>query len=215
MEVKKYDTKVTITYFNVDWMRIKSACMTTVSKQSSKMPNHEWRRKLLLCEHSPIRRGSVSWKWESIPYAISTHFVRHHEGCEKFVGTQRSDRTGVNREDLSQMNSVPMEMDANIQALINISMKRLCMCADATTRAYWEEVLEAIKEYDSDVYWACVPQCIRCGGCVEPFSDCKFYENFAKEFTMEQQTNVMKRYDIYNEYREKVMTLKKKNHNGL
>lgn len=31
---KKYNTKVRITYFNVDWLKIKSACMTTISKQA-------------------------------------------------------------------------------------------------------------------------------------------------------------------------------------
>lgn len=209
--MKNYNTNVSITNFNVDWLRIKSACMTTISKISNKMPGQEWRRKLLICEHSPIRRGEVSWKWEQIPYAISTHFARHHEGCEKFISTERTDRTKVDREERSQMNYVSMEMDANLQALINISMKRLCMCADSTTRAYWEQVLEAIKEYDLDVYWACVPQCVRCGGCVEPFSDCKFYEGFSKEYlTTQTQTDVMARYDAYNKHREKVLSLRKK-----
>ena len=207
--MKKYDTSVKITYFNVDWLRIKSACMTTISKQAKQIPGKEWRRKLLICEHSPIRRSEISWKWDAIPYAISTHFARHHEGCEKFVGTERTDRTGVNREERSQMNPVPMEMDANIQALINISAKRLCTCADPTTKKYWESVLEAIREYDEDVFWACVPQCIRCGACVEPFSNCKFYENFSKNLTPEQQTDIMARYDAYNEYRDEVLSLKK------
>ena len=206
---KEYDTTVSVTKSDIDWLHIKSACMTTISKAAKTMPGQEWRRKLLICEHSPIRRGTISWKWESIPYAISTHFARHHEGCEKFIGTERTDRTGVDREERSQMNCVPMEMDANIQALINISAKRLCMCADPTTRAYWEAILEKVKEYDEDVFWACVPQCIRCGACVEPFSDCKFYENFSKGLTLEQQTNIMKRYDAYNEHREKVLSLKK------
>lgn len=107
------------------------------------------------------------------------------------------------------MNTVPMEMDANIQALINISAKRLCTCADPTTRKYWEAVLDAIKEYDEDIYFACVPQCVRCGGCVEPFSNCKFYENFSKNLTLEQQINIMERYDAYNEYRDKIKSLKK------
>lgn len=75
--MKKYDTSVKITYFNVDWFRIKSACMTTVSKEAKKMPEREWKRKLLICEHSPIRRSEISWKWSAIPYANSTHFVRH------------------------------------------------------------------------------------------------------------------------------------------
>ena len=201
----KYNTKVKITDFDVDWKKIKSACMTTISKQAGdKEPSTEWKRKLLICRHSPIRRSTISWKWEEIPYAISTHYSRHHEGCEKFIGTSREDRTKVDRTTRSQMDYVPMEMDANIQALINISEKRLCTCADPTTIKYWEAVLEAIKEYDEDIYWACVPQCIRCGGCVEPFSNCNFYSNLMKDHTLEEQQNVMTRYDIYNEYREKV-----------
>lgn len=211
--MKKYDSTVKITYFNVDWMRVKSACMTTVSKQAKKMPNSEWKRKLLICEHSPIRRGEISWKWDSIPYAISTHFVRHHQGCEKFVGTERTDRTGIDRAERSQMNCVPMEMDANIQALINISAKRLCMTADPITRQYWESVLSAVKEYDEDIFWACVPQCIRCGACVEPFSNCEFYKQFSKNLTLDQQIDIMKRYDAYNEHREKGLVLSKTRNN--
>lgn len=191
-----------ITNFNVNWLSIKSACMTTISKQAGKEPNQEWKRKLLVCQHSPIRRGIVSWKWDEIPYAISTHFARHHEGCEKFVGTSRADRTEIkDRSQRSQMDCVPMEMDANIQALINISEKRLCMCADPLTQKYWKAVLEAIREYDEDIYWVCVPQCIRCGSCVEPFSNCKYYENIMKEATIEEQTNIVKRYDYYNKRR--------------
>ena len=91
----EYNTNVKITNFNVNWLAIKSACMTTISKQAGKEPNQEWKRKLLICQHSPIRRGVISWKWEEIPYAISTHFARHHEGCEKFVGTSRADRTQI------------------------------------------------------------------------------------------------------------------------
>ena len=200
---KKYNTKVHITYFNVDWLKIKSACMTTISKQAGdKEPSKSWKRKLLLAEHSPIRRGQVSWKWDKIPYAISTHFVRHHEGCEKFIGTSREDRTGVDRTTRSQMDCVPMEMDANIQALINISWRRLCTCADPVTRQYWEALLEELRQYDEDVYWACVPQCVRCGGCVE-FKNCGFYDSVMKDATEEEQKVLTLRYDKYNQFRDK------------
>ena len=196
--------KVKITNFDVNWLRIKQACMTTISKQAGKEPNNDWKRKLLICQHSPIRRGNVSWKWEAIPYAISTHFARHHEGCEKFISTSRGDRTEIkDRSKRSQMDDVMMEMDANIQALINISEKRLCMCADPTTRKYWQNVVETIREYDENIYWALVPQCIRCGACVEPFSDCKYFEKFAENLTKEELIDIMVRYDKYNEYRDK------------
>ena len=195
-------SKIKITYFDIDWLKIKSACMTTISKEAGpKEPSHEWRRKLLLCEHSPIRRGSISWKFEEIPYCISTHFVRHHEGVEKWVGTSRADRTEIkDRSQRTQMDMVPMEMEANIQALINISRKRLCTSADPLTRKYWKAVLEAIKEYDEDIYWACVPECVRCGGCPE-YKPCGFYENLMKNAEPEEQYVIKLRYDRNNKYR--------------
>lgn len=196
--------KARITNFYVDWLNIKSACMTTISKQAGKEPNQEWKRKLLVCQHSPIRRSMISWKWDEIPYAISTHFARHHSGCEKFIGTSRADRTDVkDRSERTQMDCVPMEMDANIQALINISEKRLCKGADPLTTEYWEELLEAVKEYDEDIYFVCVPQCVRCGACVEPFSNCNFYDNLMKGHSLEEQMDIMKRYEVYNNFREK------------
>lgn len=207
--MKKYDTTTRITYVNFDWLKIKSGCMTTISKQAGdKEPSREWKRKLLICQHSPLRRGEISWKWETIPYCISTHFCRHHEGCEKFVSSSRSDRTEIkDRSQRTQMDPVMMEMDANIQALINLASKRLCLCADATTIEYMKALVEEIRKIDEDVAWALVPQCVRCGGCVEPFSECHFYENLMKDVSLEDQMDVTKRYDIYN---EKVMTLRKK-----
>lgn len=202
---KDYNTEVQITDFDVNWKKIKSACMTTISKEAGdNEPSSAWKRKLLMCEHSPLRRGTISWKWPQIPYAISTHFARHHIGCEKFVGTERTDRTGVDRETRSQMNYVPMEMDANIQALINISRKRLCTCADPTTRKYWQAVIDAIEELDPDIAWACVPECIRDGGCPE-YKTCGFYDAFSKTLTPEEQIDIHARYDKYNEYRAKVL----------
>ena len=204
-EGKKYNTTTKITNFNVNWKNIKAACMTTISKDAGdKEPSHEWKRKLLLCEHSPIRRGTVSWKWEEIPYAISTHFARHHEGCEKFISTSRQDRTGVDRTTRSQMDPVKMEMDANIQALLNISYKRLCTCADPLTRQYWTSLVNEIKKYDEDIYWACVPQCVRCGGCPE-YKNCGLFNSFAKDLSTSDLLDMNTRYDLYNEHRQKVL----------
>ena len=202
--------KTTIKNFNVNWLDIKNACRQTVSMGDSKLePTSEWKRKLLICRHSPLRIGSVLWKSEDVPFYVMGHIVRHNVGCTPFVSTSREDRTGIPRNERKQTDFVGMQMTANIEALINISERRLCTCADPTTRKYWESVLEAIREYDEDVFWACVPQCIRCGACVEPFSNCKFYENFSKKLTPEQQTDIMARYDAYNEYRDEVLSLKK------
>lgn len=202
--MENVDKKIRITEYNINWKKIKSACMTTISKEAGdKEPSSEWKRKLLLCEHSPIRRGTISWKFDEIPYCISTHFVRHHEGVEKWVSTSRADRTEIkDRSERSQMDIVQMEMEANIQALINISRKRLCNCADPLTRKYWRAVLEAIKEYDEDIYWACVPECVRCGGCPE-YKPCGFYDALMKDATIEEQKVLKLRYDKYNQFRSK------------
>lgn len=198
----KEKIKARVTDFDIDWMKIKSACMTTISKEAGKEPTQEWKRKLLLCEHSPIRRGTISWKFDEIPYCISTHFVRHHEGVEKWVGTERADRTEIkDRSQRSQMDMVPMEMEANIQAIINISRKRLCTSADPLTIKYWKAVLEAIKEYDEDIYWACVPECVRCGGCPE-YKSCGYYDNLMKDAEPEEQRVLKLRYDRYNKFRK-------------
>lgn len=37
--MSKYDTTTIITNCNVNWMAIKSACMTTISKQAGKEPD--------------------------------------------------------------------------------------------------------------------------------------------------------------------------------
>ena len=198
----KEKIKARVTDFDIDWMKIKSACMTTISKDAGKEPTQEWKRRLLLCEHSPIRRGTISWKFDEIPYCISTHFVRHHEGVEKWVGTERADRTEIkDRSQRSQMDMVPMEMEANIQAIINISRKRLCTSADPLTIKYWKAVLEAIKEYDEDIYWACVPECVRCGGCPE-YKSCGYYDNLMKDAEPEEQRVLKLRYDRYNKFRK-------------
>lgn len=193
--------KSKILEFNVNWDAIKRACMRTIGKEAGATPNETWKKKLLICKHSPIRKGVVCWKWAEIPYAISTHFARHHIGCEKFISTSREDRTNTPREQRSQMDMVSMEMEANIDALLNISARRLCTCADVTTRQYWEDLRQEIKKYDEIIAWAMVPQCIERGGCVEPFSNCKYYENVMKDATLEEQTNLIKRYEYYNKKR--------------
>lgn len=200
--------KPKVVNFNVDWFAIKDACMQTIGKKAGAEPSSEWERKLLICRHSPIRRSLISIKWDNIPSYVSTHFCRHSVGVTPYVSTSREDRTGVPREERKQTDMVSMQMDMNIQSLFNIMEKRLCKCSDINTIKYAKGLAEAIKEYDETIAWACVPQCVRCGGCVEPFSNCNFYENLMKGHTLEEQQDVMKRYDIYNEYREKVKVKK-------
>ena len=83
------------------------------------------------------------------------------------------------------------------------------------TPLHGDEVVEEIRKYDEDIAWSLVPQCVRCGGCVEPFGNCQYYNNTFKDMPIEEQNDVMARYDYYDNQRVKKLTLKRKgDYNG-
>lgn len=193
------ETKVKVIKFDVDWLEIKNLCRKTVSmKDSTIEPTDEWKRKLLLAEHSPLRHSLITIDIEGIPFYVMGHLVRHSVGVTPYVSTSRSDRTGVPREERRQTDLVTMRMDMNVQSLINISRKRLCNQADATTKDIWESVVKEIAKYDENIAWACVPEGIKSCGCTESFGNCKMCNSVLGTMSKEDLLNVSKRYDTYN-----------------
>lgn len=109
------------------WRKVKRAARTTINRDGEGVyPSDSWKKTILLAEHSPIRKIRFEWKWKNIKSWISVHFVRHKHGIEHWVTTQRTDRTGVNRDEAHQDTPVSHECEANAQALIIISRRRLC-----------------------------------------------------------------------------------------
>lgn len=162
-----------------DWIRVVNAARRTVGKAPiSKEPSNKFKRKVLLAEHSPIRLLEYDFTWEDIMQWVSTHLVRHHEGCEKFVHTQRTDRRAspIPRELLPQGSLNDMDMTCNAQAFINISRKRLCNCASPETRKAWQQVIDYLKTIDTILAEKCVPECVYRGFCPE-FDRCCGYVN--------------------------------------
>lgn len=158
------------------WMDVKAAARTTIGMMGyGRYPSTKWKKQILLAEHSPIRKIKFSWKWKDLKNWVSVHFVRHWLGIVHFVSTQRTDRTGVNRDDLPQSALVSHECEANAQALINISRKRLCNQASPETRAAWREVKQAVDECDSILASVMVPECIYRGFCPE-FKSCGYVD---------------------------------------
>ena len=164
------------------WNRVLNAARRTIGKNHlDKEPSKSWRAKMLLAEHSPIRLLEYEWTWSNIMQWVTTHLVRHHEGCEKFVHTQRGDRRGIleeynvqTRDELPQGALNDMDMTANAQALINISRKRLCNCASKETREAWKQVKEAIREVYPVMSDKMVPECIYRGFCPEFMNPCGY-----------------------------------------
>ncbi len=164
------------------WKRALNAARRTIGKAPlDKEPSKSWEAKMLLAEHSPIRLLEYEWTWADIMQWVTTHLVRHHEGCEKFVHSQRGDRRAILDEyNVSSRNKLPqgatndMDMTANAQALISISRKRLCNCASKETREAWKQVQDAIREVDPVMADKMVPECIYRGFCPEFMNPCGY-----------------------------------------
>ena len=187
-----------------DWIDVKNKCRNTVNKgYSNKEATEEFKRKLLISEHSPIRLIKIEWRWESIKSWVSVHFARHWLGWDKWISTQRTDRTGVDRNKLPQDALVNYEGEGNAQACINVSRYRLCYQAAPETRKQMEDFKITTREYIPEVSDVLVPNCIYRMGCPE-FDTCPFLENFKKWIENNNKNidwfNIQNRYDLYNEY---------------
>lgn len=165
-----------------DWIRVLNAARRTKGKKPIyKEPSNTFKRKILLAEHSPIRLLEYDFTWEDVKMWVTTHFVRHHEGCEKFVHTQRTDEEGplrgMDRDTFLQSMLNDMDMSCNAQSFINISRKRLCKgTTSKETREAWEAVIQYLAEIDPILAEKCVPECIYRGFCPE-FDRCCGYVN--------------------------------------
>ena len=169
------------------WLKVKRAARTTVSKEGGgKYPPDSWKKNILLAEHAPIRKIKFSWKWCNLKSWVSVHVVRHWLGIIHFVTTQRTDRTGVDRDNAPQSTLVEHEAEANAQALINISRKRLCNTASNETREAWIEVKEEVKKYDDVLASVMVKECIYRGFCPEMNNGCGYAKTEAYKKELEE-----------------------------
>lgn len=197
-------TKPKILKSDLDWVDAKNSCRTTVGKDGTdKKPDWAFKRKLMISEHSPIRQLRFTWIWNDIYSWVATHYVRHHIGVEKWVSSQRSDRTGIQRDELPQNASVSLKMEANAQALINMARFRLCYQASPETRKCMEDLKIAVSDIDSAIGDVMVPNCVYRAGCPE-FKMCeeKFWIKFLT-FCQERNLNIntiQRRYEAYNLY---------------
>lgn len=195
-----------------NWIRVVNAARRTWGKKPlDKEPSDKFKKKILLAEHSPIRLLEYDFTIENLRQWVTVHLVRHHEGCEKFVHTQRQDinsevevitkrlievlqKEGLLREGWKERDYMfqgegnDMDMTCNAQAFINISRKRLCMgCTSPETRLAWKLVIDALREVDPVLAEKCVPECIYRGFCPETDRCCGYvntdaYQERLKEY---------------------------------
>lgn len=191
-----------INYISDAWVRIKNHCRTTVGKAfTENVPSNEFKKKLLISEHSPIRLLEVDWTWMKIPYWVSQEWARHK--FEKFITTQRDDRVEneIPRGKKPQDSPVNYDGYANAQNLIDSFRKRLCFQARPEARELAEEFKIEIRQKEKELSDVLVPNCIYRHGCPE-FTQCGFWEGFLK-FCYERNLpleTIQQRYDAYNNY---------------
>lgn len=179
MKDKKDGLEVELREHYDRWQHIKNATLNTVSLNKGKYPDSDFKRRLLISEHSPIRKLTIGWRWKNLMSWVSVHITRHKIGIEHFVSSRRTDRTNVDRNALRQDELVNHECEANAQALITISRKRLCTCASKETREAWQKFKdEVVAPIEPELASVMVVECIYRGFCPE-IKTCG-YNNTAK-----------------------------------
>lgn len=182
-----------------DWREVIDDCRATVGKGSlGKEPSEKFKRAILIAEHSPIRDISVKWRWADMPHWVTVHWVRHK--WEKYVRTQRTDRTGIDRAKLPQDEPQDFTGEANTQHLIDTWHKRLCYQASPETREYAEDFKAALHMVQPEIANVLVPNCVYRGGC--PELGCCGYWDWLKEITGGEIIidDIQRRYDAYNKW---------------
>lgn len=178
------------------WDEVLSDCRSTVGKPPiDKDPSADWKRRILMAEHSPIRNLSVRFCWKGIKSWIATHWARHKWEC--FVQSQRSDRTGIPRDKLPQDAPVDFVGEMNAQAAIDTMRKRLCRQASPETREYAEDFKAALYDREPELSDSLVPNCVYRGFCSE-MNTCGFWDSFSQIMTKEEVTDGFRRYSEYN-----------------
>lgn len=186
-----------------DWKLVKNCCRTSMRKEhTEKEPTEEFKKKLLISEHSPIRQIEFYWMWKGIKYWLSNEWARHK--FEKTISSQRNDRqSDYDRNEARQDSPVDFVGWANEQQLIDSFRKRLCGQATDEARELAEDFkFELSKEYplESNVL---VPHCVYRCGCSEPhccglwFSFLKWCEEQKEEIDL---LSIQNRYDAYNKF---------------
>lgn len=176
-------TEVILTEFprDEDWLEVKRRALVTVGKNIKNEPDESWKKLMIECRHSPLRRLRFSFTLTELPYYISVHFVRHHIGIEKYVRSQRNDRQNeYDRTKAPQDAPVDMIMDFNGESLLEFFNKRLCHCAALETRKIVELMAMLVKEECPEFRDFIEPMCYRNGGVCHEFKSCGLYKNYKK-----------------------------------
>lgn len=166
----------------VGWEHVIDSARATVGRDPiNRDPSEDFKRNILISEHSPIRKLLYDITWGEIPYWVAMHLRTHHIGFKSsdddlyFVETQRTDRKQIKRDELRQDSKVILNAQLNAQSIINVSRLRLCKKASKETILAWSSMLEKLKNIDPLLFSVCVPNCIYKNGLCPENKNCCGY----------------------------------------
>lgn len=165
----------------VGWDAVLRTARTTVGKKDiRKEPSDDFKKSILISEHSPIRMLTYEVIWKNIPYFVAMHLRTHHIGFKAteddiyFIQTSRSDRIQKDRNSLVQTAPVSCRAVLNAQSIINTSRVRLCQLSSLETRKAWKALIERLKETEPLLAKLCQPNCIYRARCPEGKNTCGY-----------------------------------------
>lgn len=196
------------------WKRALNAARRTIGKKPiDKEPSEEWRKKVIMAEHSPIKLVEYRISFSDLRQWVGVHLLRHEHSLP-MIHSQRVDRRdidemvekvmqilsddikneeGFNKRDyLFQGETNDQDFYVNAQTLINISRKRLCACASKETREAWALVKEAVREVDPIMASFMVVNCVYRGRCPE-MTTCGYYKTEAHHKAVDEYWNLIGR----------------------
>ncbi len=152
-----------------EWMEVKRRALVTIGKHPVNPPDMEWKRRILMARHSPIRYLRFSVLFEGIPYWLSGHLTRHVH-AQPYVKSQRNDRQDeYDRNKAPQDAPVDMIWDLNGESLLIVANKRLCSTAAPETRQAVQRMCDLIEDACPEFRGLLVPMCGYTGRCYEMY----------------------------------------------
>jgi hypothetical protein len=198
-----YQDQIKIKFLNEDWINdIRQAAMETIGKNivNDKPMTSDLLFKYLISEHSPIRNTLLNIRLTNIYYPTSVHFVRHGMTTH-YVETSRTDRKQIERSLTVPTNHT---FNMNLQNLIDMARKRLCIGCVAKDTFNWMKSIKLKFNNSNDVYLevigqALVPNCIYRWGCPE-FKTCGLVYKFDVDNESYESDVIRERYQVFNQW---------------
>ena len=172
-----------------DWERCYALALNTMGKNySGTKITSEWKHRILKAKHSPIRTLMFTIKL-TVPYFVSTHFVRHKIGVEHYVQSQRNDRqNNYDRESAPQNMMVSHIMEINAEQLMFMANRRLCGMADKTTRYVMTMICRSVEAHNPEFIGHLKPMCEYLHECPE-FRTCGYWDKLSKSTDIKNLCN--------------------------